>query len=160
VDDRRLAVALLCVTPVVLIGHSWGAWLTWLVAANYPRLVRKMILIGAPAFEEKYVPLLRENRLERLTQDERQEFIFLADMLNRREDVGEANTHLGRLGDLAGKTDTYDPLPLDVDLPRPSISDKGGEIYAGVWPEAAAMRRTGEILAVTTRIKCPVVAIH
>ena len=160
INELRLAVESLCVPPVVLIGHSWGAWLVCFVAAKYPALVRKMILIGAPAFEEKYVPLLRENRLERLTQDERQEFIFLADLLNRRGDVGEANTHLGRLGDLAGKTDTYDPIPLDFDLPRPSISDKGGEIYAGVWPEAAAMRRTGEILAVTTRIKCPVVAIH
>jgi pimeloyl-ACP methyl ester carboxylesterase len=160
IDELRMAVELLCVAPVVLIGHSWGAWLTCFVAAMYPRLVRKMILIGAPAFEEKYVPLLRDNRLKRLTQDERQEFIYLADMLNRPAEAEEANAQLGRLGDLAAKTDSYDPIPLDFDLPRPSISSKGGEIYAGVWPEAAAMRRTGEILAVTTRIECPVVAIH
>jgi pimeloyl-ACP methyl ester carboxylesterase len=95
-----------------------------------------------------------------LSRDERQEFIYLADMLNRHPDVGQANAHLGRLGELAGKTDTYDPIPLDFDLPTPRISDKAGEIYAGVWPEAAAMRRSGELLPIVTRIECPVIAIH
>ena len=160
VDELRTAVESLAIPPVVLIGHSWGAWLSCFVAANYPQLVRKLILIGAPAFEEKYVPLLRENRLKRLAPEEREEFIYLAEMLNRRAEAGEANAHLGRLGELAGKTDTYDPIPLDFDLPTPSISDKSGEIYAGVWPEAAAMRRTGELLPIMTRIDCPLVAIH
>ena len=108
----------------MLIGHSWGAWLSCLVAANHPQLVRKMILIGPP-FEEKYVPLLRENRLKRLTPEERAEFLYLADMLNRRAEVEEATAYLGRLGDSAGKTDAYDPIPIDFDLPRPSICDKG-----------------------------------
>jgi pimeloyl-ACP methyl ester carboxylesterase len=57
VDELRVAVESLSVPPVVLIRHSWGAWLSCFIAANYPQLVRKMILIGAPAFEEKYVPL-------------------------------------------------------------------------------------------------------
>jgi pimeloyl-ACP methyl ester carboxylesterase len=42
----------------------------------------------------------------------------------------------------------------------PSISEKAGEIYAGVWPEAARMRHTGELLQLMARIECPVVAIH
>jgi pimeloyl-ACP methyl ester carboxylesterase len=160
VSELRLAMELLATPPVVLIGHSWGAWLSCLVAANHPQAVRKLILIGAPAFEEKYVPLLRDNRLKRLTPDERQEFIDLADRLNRRVEGGDATTDLRRLGELSGKADTYDPIPLDFDLPPPSIADKGGEIYAGVWPEAASMRRTGEFLRIAARIECPVVAIH
>src|SRR5262245_47028892 len=42
VDELRVTLESLCVPPVVLIGHSWGAWLSCLVAANYPQLVRKM----------------------------------------------------------------------------------------------------------------------
>src|SRR5215211_3749423 len=30
--------------PVVLIGHSWGAWLAALLAARHPALVGKVIL--------------------------------------------------------------------------------------------------------------------
>src|SRR5438128_234023 len=51
--------------PVILIGHSWGAWLAALVAAEHPDLVRKLILVGSGAFEEKYVPMLRARRMER-----------------------------------------------------------------------------------------------
>jgi pimeloyl-ACP methyl ester carboxylesterase len=160
VDELRMAVESLCVPPVVLIGHSWGAWLSCFVAADHPRLVRKLILIGAPAFEEEYIPLLRETRLKRLTPEERQEFVSLMDAVNRRAEGGDATAQLGRLGELASKTDTYDPIPLDFDLPPPSISEKGGEIYAGVWPEAAAIRRTGGLLPIVRRIECPVVAIH
>ena len=160
VDELRMAVESLSAPPVVLIGHSWGAWLVCFVAAKYPALVRKMILIGAPAFDEKYVPLLRENRLQRLAPAARQEFIELAELLNRPSDVGEATARLGRLGELASNSDTYDPIPLDFDLPAPSIAEKGAEIYAGVWPEAAAIRRNGELLPIVSRIECAVVAIH
>jgi pimeloyl-ACP methyl ester carboxylesterase len=156
IDELRMTVESLCVPPVVLIGHSWGAWLCCFVAASHPGLVRKLILIGAAAFEEKYVPLLRENRLQRLTPDERVEFLHLADQLNR----GESGAQLGRLGELGAKTDSYDPIPLDFDLPPPGISEKGGEIYAGVWPAAAAMRSAGELLPIVARVECPVVAIH
>jgi pimeloyl-ACP methyl ester carboxylesterase len=160
VEELRTAIETLCVSPVVLIGHSWGAWLSCFAAVSYPSAVRKLILIGAPAFDEKYVPMLLENRLKRLTPDERQEFIFLADAVNRPAADADATAQLGRLGDLAGKADTFDPIPLHFDLPAPSISDRGGEIYASVWPEAAAMRRNGKLLPIIRRIACPVVAIH
>jgi pimeloyl-ACP methyl ester carboxylesterase len=159
VDELRLSLESLTVPPVVLIGHSWGAWLSCFVAAKAPSLVRKLILVGAPAFEEKYVPLLRENRLKRLTPDERREFTHLAELLDR-PDTRDATELLGRLGDLASKTDTYQPIPLDSGLPQPSIAKRGGEIFAGVWPAAAAMRRAGELLPIVARIECPVIAIH
>jgi len=125
VNELRAAVESLCVPPVVLIGHSWGAWLVCFVTARYPHLVHKIILIGAPALDEKYVPSLRENRLKRLTQAEREEFTYLADKTSRPAEAGDATAQLSRVGELAAKTDTYDPIPIDVDLPPPSISEKG-----------------------------------
>jgi pimeloyl-ACP methyl ester carboxylesterase len=159
VEELRTALESLAVPPVVLIGHSWGAWLSCIVAATYPQLVRKLILIGTPPFEQKYVHLIRENRMKGLTHDEQQQFAYLADMLNSAE-PGEAKVYLDRLGELVADADTYDPIAIDSLLPIPSISKTAGEIYAGVWPEAARMRQTGELLQLMARIECPVVAIH
>src|SRR4030042_5340353 len=39
--------------PVTLIGGSWGAVLSFIVAAHYQSLVRKLILVDGAAFEEK-----------------------------------------------------------------------------------------------------------
>lgn len=159
VEELRTAVESLAIPPVVLIGHSWGAWLSCIVAAAYPQLVRKLILIGTPPVEEKYVHLIRENRMKRLTHDEQQQFAYLADMLNRAE-PGEANVYFAPLSELAARGDSYDPIASDVYVPIPSISKKAGDIYASVWPAAARIRRTGELLRLTTRIECPVLAIH
>ncbi|PKL57949.1 MAG: alpha/beta hydrolase, partial [Methanomicrobiales archaeon HGW-Methanomicrobiales-5] len=40
--------------PVTLIGFSWGAFLSWMVAARYPALVSKLILVSSAPFEEQY----------------------------------------------------------------------------------------------------------
>jgi pimeloyl-ACP methyl ester carboxylesterase len=79
VDELRSSVESEASRPVVLIGHSWGAWLSWIVAATYPRLVRKLILIGSGPCEEHYVHLIRENRLKRLTPDVQQQFVHADD---------------------------------------------------------------------------------
>jgi pimeloyl-ACP methyl ester carboxylesterase len=59
---------------------------------------------------------------------------------------------------LYGRADAYDPLPQDGDEGRafPPCAD----IYHRVWPAAARMRSSGELLALGARIQCPVVAIH
>ncbi|MGB7054354.1 MAG: alpha/beta fold hydrolase, partial [bacterium] len=40
--------------PILLIGYSWGAWLSFIVAARYPSLVKKLILVSSGPFEAKY----------------------------------------------------------------------------------------------------------
>ena len=37
--------------PVTLIGHSWGAWLSFLLAARYPSLVKKLRLYGNSSYK-------------------------------------------------------------------------------------------------------------
>ena len=59
--------------PVTLIGFSWGAWLSLILAAQYPDLVSRLILIGSGPFEEKYVHKIMETRLSRLRGAEREE---------------------------------------------------------------------------------------
>jgi pimeloyl-ACP methyl ester carboxylesterase len=134
--------------PVILIGHSWGAWLAALVAAEHPALVRKLILVGSGAFEEKYVPMLRARRMERLTSAERMEFESLAQRLNKPDPPRGALT---RLGELAARTDVADPVEVEA-APYPTPTD-GQSIYASVWPEAAALRRDGQLLHAVCRVE-------
>jgi len=122
--------------PVILIGHSWGARLAALVAAEHPALVRKLILVGSGAFEEKYVPMLRARRMERLTSAEGMEFESLAQGLNGADPPRGALT---RLGELAARTDIADPV--EVETATYMTPTDGQSIYASVWPEAAALLR-------------------
>ena len=51
--------------PLILIGFSWGAWLSYIFTACYPALVKKLILVSSGPFEEKFADLIMETRLSR-----------------------------------------------------------------------------------------------
>jgi pimeloyl-ACP methyl ester carboxylesterase len=59
--------------PVTLVGFSWGAFLSWMVAARYPALVGKLILVGCPPFEEQDAAAITQTRLDRLTPENHRE---------------------------------------------------------------------------------------
>lgn len=143
--------------PVVLIGHSWGAWLSYIVAARYPQLVKKLILVGAGPFEAKYINEIAERRFKRLSEEEREEFTSIANLLNDSA-TKDKDKHHARLGELAFKADTYDPIADQADPLE--LVQSSGDIYQSVWTQAAELRRTGKLLEFGDHIKCPVVAIH
>lgn len=140
--------------PVTLIGHSWGAWLGGLVAAEYPELVRKLVLVGAPPFEASFVPEILERRESRLTEPEREEFRTALDVLEGDAD-GDEQRAMDVLGSLVDTTDSYDPMAEHA-----ATSERRDDIYRAVWPEAADMRERGDLLERFGEISCPVVAIH
>ena len=143
--------------PVTLIGFSWGAWLSFIVAARHPPIVRKLILVGSGPYEEQYVAGLEETRLSRLREEERTEFEFIIKALSDPV-AGDKDALLERLGALALKTDEYDPIMDESGEPNPVGSQ--GDIFQNVWRDAAALRRSGGLLEIGRRIECPVVAIH
>jgi pimeloyl-ACP methyl ester carboxylesterase len=143
--------------PVNLIGFSWGAWLSFIVAARHPAIVKKLILVGSGPFEEHYVAELQQARLSRLSEEERVEFEATLRALNDPT-TEDKDGLLARLGGLAAKTDTYDPISggaEDADLVAAC-----GDVFQSVWEYAARLRRSGDLLEMGRRIRCPVVAIH
>jgi pimeloyl-ACP methyl ester carboxylesterase len=143
--------------PVTLIGFSWGAWLSFIVAAHYPTMVKKLILVGAGPYEENYVPRLQEIRLSRLSEEERTAFEFIISALGDPA-TEDKDTLLTRLRALAFRTDAYDPI---IEEPQgSSLVGIQGDIFHGVWKDAAEMRRSGRLLELGKQIECPVVAIH
>lgn len=140
--------------PVTLVGFSWGAYLSWLLAARYPALVKKLILIGCPPFEEEYAASITKTRLVRMKQQDKAEAQEIMGKLNVPDTPGK-NALLARLGYLLSRADAFDPA---------NIEDEGFhcqyDIFREVWEEAAELRRTQVLLQMAKSIKCPVVAIH
>ena len=144
--------------PVTLIGFSWGAFLSWMVAARYPALVGKLILVGCPPFVDLDAASITKTRLDRLTPENRREAQALLEHLERpadKEKEGDKNALLARLGDLLARADACDPLAQE---------DKSFycqyDVFRGVWDEACELRRKKTLLFMAREITCPVIAIH
>jgi pimeloyl-ACP methyl ester carboxylesterase len=142
--------------PVVLIGHSWGAWLAYLVAARHPSIVKKLILVGSGAFEPDGGKNITENRLNRLSGKERVEALRLMDIINGAA-AGDKNKSLAHLGEILVKADTYEALPLEQEPEPLGVNE---EINHKVWAEAEKLRKSGKLLEMGKKIRCPAVALQ
>jgi pimeloyl-ACP methyl ester carboxylesterase len=143
--------------PAILMGFSWGAWLSFIVTARYPALVKKLLLVGSGPFEAQYVSRLQETRLRRLSEEDRREFTLVIRALGHPA-TEDKDIFLARLKAFAAKTDMYDPITTAADAS--DVVGGQGAMFYRVWQAAAALRSNGELLALAKRIQCPVVAIH
>jgi pimeloyl-ACP methyl ester carboxylesterase len=154
VEELRAQLSQRATLPVTLIGSSWGAMLGFIFAARYPTLVRKLLMVGSGVFEERYAAGIEAERMRRLSEDERARVRALIAALQdpTLEDKGAS---FAEMGALYGRADAYDPISDDTrDLPAQL------EVFERVWTDAQAMRARGELVALGTRIQCPVVALH
>lgn len=140
--------------PVVLIGWSWGAWLSFIFAARYPNIVKKLILVNSGPFEEKYAEAIEDIRLSRLNESEKKQLKTIANLFNDPA-VEDKNSLFADFGKLFGKTDSYDPIEA-----KPEAINVNYDIYQKVWDEAAKLRQEGDLLNYSNQIRCPVVALH
>jgi pimeloyl-ACP methyl ester carboxylesterase len=140
--------------PATLIGFSWGAWLSFIFAAKYPSLVKKLILVGSCPYREKYATRILQTRLNRLSLKDRTEAKSIIEILDDPA-VKDKNTVFARFGALLSKADTYDPI-----VHKSELIDCSYDIYQSAWKDAAELRRSGGLLKLGKHIKCPVVAIH
>lgn len=69
VEDMNEIIREHCDAPVVLLGHSWGAWLVSIFAQAYPLLVKKIILVSSGSFTNQYGKVIQEIRNSRLTEE-------------------------------------------------------------------------------------------
>lgn len=154
IEELRTILEARAEIPVTLVGHSWGAWLVYMLASTYPQLVAKLVLVACGPMEEPYAFKILDTRLARLDPAERKDVQSLILRINDPE-VDEKNPLLARLGRWFTRTDTFDPLPLDS-----GTIDVNFHIHRQVWSEAARMRRNGKLLELGKNITCPVTAIH
>jgi pimeloyl-ACP methyl ester carboxylesterase len=140
--------------PVILIGFSWGAWLSFIFAAKNHEFVKKLILIGSGPYEEKYAAEIFKTRLKRLSKMERTEAESLMEVLKNPTHKSRKSNFI-RLGALFSKTDTYAPAAGECEP-----IDFRADIFHSVWKDGAELRKSGRLLEIVRHIRCPVVAIH
>lgn len=134
----------------VVIGFSWGAWLSLLFAARYPDAVKKTIIIGCGPLEEKYAKKIEYARLKKLGEREKKEFSRLLNSLKLNND----NAKILELERLLSKTDCFSPAQDDAKI------EFDAKLYEKIWEEAQDLRRSGKLLEEMKKIRCPVFAIH
>lgn len=153
VQELREVIERHATAPVTLMGFSWGALLSFILAARHPARIGKLLLVGSAPFTEAYAASIWATRMSRLSKDERRE---AQDARNRLGDSGASGkAAMETLDTLLARADAYDPFTLETeDLEfQPAM-------YASVWAEAERFRRSGQLLDLGQQIRCPVVAIH
>ncbi len=154
INELKIVLERQASLPVVLVGHSWGAWLGFMFAANFPSYVKKLILVGSGSFEDKYAQNIHQIRMERLNSHDRQEVERISEKLSSGSPENKDDI-LKRFGGIISRADQYDPAPDTKEDVCISY-----HIYKKVWLQAAAMRSSGELLALAEKITCPLVAFH
>lgn len=133
--------------PVILIGYSWGAWLSVIFAAAYPSHVKKLILISSGPFEEEYAMQIQKTRMERLGAQEKEEIEKLSAQMH-------SAAAFKRFGEIFAKADSFDPIDIKDEVKL------NPEIFNRVWKEASELRKDGTLMNFLREVQCPVTAIH
>ncbi len=154
IEELRETIEKYCRPPVILLGHSWGAWLVFLFAAKYSDLVDRIILISSGPFEQHYASGIMNTRLNRLDAKEKARVEELIRLLSNAE--LKDREALSEFRKLLAKTDHFYLLE-DAERVEVNIN---AEIYKSVWTEASEMRSSGELLESGKKIRCPVLAVH
>ena len=98
-----------------MVGHSWGAWLSFITTARYPAEVKKLVLIGSGPFEQQYAMGIIGTRLTRLSEADRLRVLYLIEALSNPDTVSK-NRLFEEFGALFARADAYDPLPDDNEV--------------------------------------------
>jgi pimeloyl-ACP methyl ester carboxylesterase len=152
--ELQVTVTLHGIPPLTLVGHSWGAWLSLLFASRYPDLVRKLILVAAGPFEDKYAAGIMEIRMERLGHQDAANLTRLMHQFSvSSRQKKDAIFH--QIAKIIRKADTFEPDGLSYS--NPAVEYK---MYESIWREAEEMRSSGELLQHAGRISCLVLALH
>jgi len=140
--------------PVILIGYSWGAILSFIFASHWPLFVKKIIIVSSGSFEEKHAKNIMKTRLDRLSNGEKTELLTLMETM-KDPNIQEKNITLKKFSKLISKADSYNPLKNESEELECNF-----QVYRNVWNEAEKLRRSGKLLKLGKKIKCPVIAIH
>ena len=129
-------------TPTTLIGHSYGAWLSVIVAARSPELVEKLILVSSGAFTAEGAADIEAVRRSRLSEQERLESERLGLAFQSASPEDKEQIWL-RYGEICLKSDGYSIF----DTPN-EVLPGGAAVFQSVWPEVAVLRDSGQLLKI------------
>jgi len=141
-------------SPIILIGHSWGAWLSFLYAAKRSHKICRLVLLGAGPFIENYVHQIQATRMARLSVNDKERFQKKLHQLSKT--VGEEQRLIMQdIQELVDQTDNFELI-----APKDPILKFDHQQYNHIWLEAVSLRKNGTLLANAKTVNCPVIGIH
>jgi len=154
VTELRHQIEAHATPPVILVGHSWGAWLAILVATNHPKLVRRLVLVGSAPFRARDAVGIDRRRWLRISPMERRE---LEDLWKTASDPQRtlSSRSMHRIMEIFEVSDSYELLPH-----RSTQSRFEPRVFFTVWPQAERLRRSGALERSLQRIRVPVLVLH
>jgi pimeloyl-ACP methyl ester carboxylesterase len=156
VDELAAVIQEQASPPITLIGHSWGAGLSYITTSKYPELVNKLILIGSSPIIARKEPRPDEipSYLDRFSEAEKADFWALVNNLWDHSTEDE-NTDFGKLCRLIEKAQTYSPLPA-----KDEVIEYHFDINQAISMELNQLIQTEQLIEAGKKISCPVTAIH
>jgi pimeloyl-ACP methyl ester carboxylesterase len=143
-------------TPVTLVGWSWGATLSYLTAARYPELVKKLILVGASPILGRKGP--RPDQvpayIERFSDVQKAEFFNLVNNL-WDEKTTDKNTEFRKLCHVIEKAEVYKPIPSGDDVIEYQFN-----INQAIGRELNKLIEGDTLVEAGKKFRCPVTAIQ
>ena len=115
-------------------GHSWGAGLALAYAVRFPAQTVAVLHIAGTGIDPGWHDEYRENRLNALSESEREEYQHLRAQREQAEGPDEEQI-LDRLRALSNKTDVFDPNRVN-DLPsfdEYPVSNEANEKVGADW---------------------------
>ena len=141
IDEMLDVIRSYQLNQVAVVGHSWGAWLSFIFASLHPEYVRKLILVGSGLFDATYFPqLIKASSLKNMPPEQKQDMQF-ANLYEENKEYNPYNYCL------------LSNLPEDTIL-------FNEEQHKSLMSEIIPIRDSGELLRYSEKILCPVVAIH
>lgn len=149
IEDLQGVIEHHCGGPPHFVGHSWGAMLALAHAAEHPRAVRSLALIGCGTFDPVARGRLRSLREKRTTPEIR------AAIAAASERAADENERLGLLAEAM--------LPIDVrELADPDVDfgecDARG--HEETWNDMVRCQEEGTYPAAFHTVACPVKMFH
>jgi pimeloyl-ACP methyl ester carboxylesterase len=140
--------------PVVLIGHSWGATLSYLTTTHFPDIAKKLILIGMPPLKVQDRPDLTPTWLSRLSTAERIDFLSLEKTVWDGK-KGDKSSPMRRLFRLIAKGDSYAPIKSKDEVLEYQLN-----VNVSIFRELTIQPQYLDLTDLGKAIKCHVVAIY
>ena len=115
-------------------GHSWGACLALAYAVRFPFRTIAVLHIAGTGIDDRWHDEYRENRLNALSESEREEYRHLRAQSEHVTDA-ESDRIRDRVRFLSSKTDVFDPSRVD-DLPsfdEHPVSSEANEKVGADW---------------------------
>lgn len=135
----------------ILIGHSWGAWLSCLAAAEHD-IFGGIILIGCGPFEDKYLNKMSSTRNNKLNLTEQK---LLSEIFEAISKDNLSNVDMHTFGYLMAKMDGY-----ELDLYDEKMDSFDVKTHNKLMDEIRNLRTSKELLEKASRISCSINVIH